>query len=96
MTSRLKVMLFMVTAVFFAGCGGDAPDAPVAEVRPHEMTMHGDTRIDNYYWLREKENPEVIDYLKAENAYVEAALSGTKDFQAALFQEMIAYLQQKR
>ena len=43
------------------------PTPPKAVVRPHAMTMHGHTRIDNYYWLNERENPEVIAYLEAEN-----------------------------
>jgi oligopeptidase B len=42
---------------------------PKAEKITKELTIHDDTRIDNYYWLNEKENPKVIDYLKAENAY---------------------------
>jgi len=45
--------------------------APVAEKKPKELTIHGDTRIDNYYWLRDRDNPEVIAYLEAENAYRE-------------------------
>ena len=45
---------------------------PKAAIRPHEMTVHGHTRIDNYYWLNERENPEVIAYLEAENQYAEA------------------------
>ena len=88
MTSRQRVILAMITALFFTGCGGDIPEAPVAAVRPHDLEIHGDTRTDNYYWLREKENPEVIDYLEAENAYLEAAMSSSDDFQKALFEEM--------
>ena len=83
-----KVMLAMATTLFFAGCGGDLPDPPVADVLPHEMTLHGDTRTDDYYWLRERENPEVIAYLEAENAYTEAVMAPQADFQQALFEEM--------
>lgn len=50
--------------------------------------MHGDTRIDDYYWLNERENPEVIAYLEAENEYKEKMLEHTKAFQEKLFQEM--------
>ena len=42
-----------------------------------ELTIHGDTRIDNYYWLNERENPKVIKYLEDENAYLEKALKHT-------------------
>jgi oligopeptidase B len=62
--------------------------APVAAIKPFEMTLHGDTRVDNYYWLREAENPEVIDYLNEENAYTDAVMAETKDLQEQLFQEM--------
>jgi len=61
---------------------------PVAKKQPKEMTLHGDTRIDNYFWLREKDNPEVIQHLEAENAYTEAVMADTKQLQEQLFQEM--------
>lgn len=61
---------------------------PVAKAIPHELSMHGDTRIDPYYWLNERENPEVIAYLEAENAYAEASLAHTKGLQEQLFKEM--------
>ncbi len=53
---------------------------PIAQQKPHELTKHDNTRIDNYYWLNERrENPEVIAYLEAENAYTDAALAHTND-----------------
>ena len=61
---------------------------PVAKIVPHELEKHGDTRVDNYYWLREREDPEVITYLEAENEYTEQKLAHTKDFQDALFKEI--------
>jgi oligopeptidase B len=64
-------------------------EAPVAAKKPKEMTMHGHTRVDNYYWLRERENPEVISYLEAENAYRESVMEGTEQFQKDLFDEII-------
>ena len=45
------------------------------EKKPARLEQHGDVRVDNYYWLRERENPEVIAYLDAENAYTEEVLS---------------------
>ncbi len=62
--------------------------APVATKIPKELTIHGDTRIDNYYWLNERENPEVISFLNAENTYKDEMMSHTKDFQDKLFEEM--------
>lgn len=63
-------------------------EAPKAAQKPKELTIHGDTRIDPYYWLNERENPEVIDYLKAENAYLDTVLGHTKPFQEGLFEEI--------
>jgi len=61
---------------------------PKAEKIEKKLEIHGDLRIDNYYWLNDKENPKVIDYLNAENAYYEAKTGHTKQFQEDLFQEM--------
>ncbi len=62
--------------------------APKAKIVPKTLEKHKDVRIDNYFWLNERENPEVIDYLNQENAYYEAMTAHTKDFQTALFEEM--------
>ncbi len=61
---------------------------PQAKKQPREFTEHGNVRTDDYYWLREKENPEVIAHLNAENAYTESVLAGTKGLQQELFEEM--------
>ena len=58
------------------------------------MTMHGHTRVDNYYWLKERENPEVVDYLKAENAYQEEMMKHTEPLQNQLFDEIIGRIRQ--
>jgi len=62
--------------------------APIAERIPKKMEIHGDVRIDDYYWLNERENPKVIDYLKAENTYYDEVMAHTKQFQEDLFEEM--------
>ena len=69
--------------------------APIAKKVPHEMTIHGDTRIDNYYWLRDDERkaPEIINYLEAENAYSDAMLAHTKKLQSSLFDELKGRIQ---
>nr|WP_294935401.1 S9 family peptidase [uncultured Flavobacterium sp.] len=61
---------------------------PVAAVKPKILEKHGIVRTDNYYWLNERENPEVIDYLNKENEYYNAMTAHTKQFQADLFEEM--------
>ena len=66
----------------------------MAKKIPVELTKHGHTRIDNYYWLRERENPEVIKYLEDENAYLDTMMSGTKEFQERLYEEIIGRIKQ--
>ena len=61
---------------------------PVAKIIPFEIEKHGHVRIDNYYWLNNRENPKVIDYLNKENEYYEKSTQHTKQFQQVLFDEM--------
>ena len=61
---------------------------PIAAIKPKPLTVHGHTRIDNYYYLNERENAEVIEYLNAENTYLEQVLAPIKDFREKLFTEM--------
>lgn len=68
---------------------------PTVEKNAKEFNLHGDKRVDDYYWLNERDNPKVIDFLKAENAYVDTMMSGTKDLQEKLFQEMKGRIKEK-
>jgi oligopeptidase B len=61
---------------------------PKAKKIPKELVIHNDVRVDDYYWLNEKESKDVISYLEAENDYYNALTGHTKDFQESLFQEM--------
>ncbi len=61
---------------------------PVAKIIPTILEKHGDTRVDNYFWLNKRENPEVIDYLNQENSYYESMTADTKGFQKELYEEM--------
>jgi oligopeptidase B len=100
----------MILLTLLASCGEKNqetqgyrwPDskAPVAEKIPLERTIHGDTVVDNYYWMIDyfKEGPDstkVIDYLNTENAYLDTMMSGTKEFQETLFKEMRARIKEK-
>ncbi|MGP5157126.1 S9 family peptidase [Pseudoalteromonas sp. KG3] len=69
--------------------------APVANKIPFAMTIHDDTRIDNYYWMRddERQDPAVIAHLNAENTYTEAMLKHTESLQATLFEELKGRIQ---
>lgn len=62
---------------------------PVAKIEPFEIvSKHGHKRIDNYYWLKNREDSAVINYLKAENAYLDTMMAHTKAFQEKLFNEL--------
>jgi oligopeptidase B len=67
---------------------------PIAKIIPKTLEKHGDVRIDNYYWLNDRENPEVIDYLNKENDYYQKSTAHTKQFQAILFEEMKARIKE--
>lgn len=67
---------------------------PVAAKRPQNLEVHGDVRVDDYYWLRERENPEVIAYLEAENAYLDAMMKHTESLQETLFEEIVSRIPQ--
>jgi oligopeptidase B len=67
---------------------------PLARREPVETIVHDDRRVDHYAWLRQKENPEVIAYLEAENAYTDTILRPTESFQEELYQEMLGRILQ--
>ncbi len=67
---------------------------PAANRVPREIVTHGDRRVDDYFWLREKTNADVIAYLKAENAYTERFTKPLRGFQKALYQEMLGHLKE--
>ncbi len=71
-----------------AAPGAGPGDPPTAAARPHELETHGDVRVDEYYWLREREDPEVIAYLEAENAYLDGVMAHTGELQETLFEEI--------
>ncbi len=67
---------------------------PMAKRIEKKLTIHNDTRIDNYFWLNQREDPEVISYLEEENAYTKTILSHTEKLQEKLYDEMIARIKQ--
>ena len=67
---------------------------PTAPKRPFEITQHGYTRIDNYYWMRDRSDPEVMKYLHAENDYLEEIMGHTKSLQGTLYTEMKRRIQE--
>lgn len=67
---------------------------PLAEKIAETLSIHNDNRVDEYYWLRDRENPKVIEYLNAENAFRESEMKHTEELQGQLFEEIKARIKQ--
>jgi oligopeptidase B len=98
-----KIAAALVLAVWCCGCHravekpsmpAGLPDPPVAPQKPHETTVHGRTLTDNYFWLRERSDPNVTTYLKAEDEYADAVMKPTAALQESLFHEMLGHIKQ--
>jgi oligopeptidase B len=88
-------MLFLSSGCIFNGQIYSAGiKTPVAEKIPKKLEAHGYVRIDDYYWLKERDNPKVTAYLEAENKYTEAEMAHTAGLQENLFQEFMARIKQ--
>ncbi|HZJ26604.1 MAG TPA: oligopeptidase B, partial [Acidimicrobiia bacterium] len=72
----------------------NTPQPPVASRRPHSLRAHGDERVDDWYWLRDRTDPDVIAYLDAENAYTAAALAPTEPLRQEIYDEIVARVQE--
>ncbi len=94
------ILLFSAFSLLFAGTvlaavkGDSDLKPPMAKVKPKKLEKHGHVRTDNYYWLKERENPEVIDYLNAENNYTDAVMAHTKSLEDELFEEIKGRIKQ--
>jgi oligopeptidase B len=88
----MKTLLVLtMTATLSAS---DVLTPPIAKQIPKTLTIHGDERVDEYSWLRDKKSPEVIAYLEAENAYAEAVMKPTAELQQKLYDEMLGRIKQ--
>ncbi len=99
MNHRDIFLTLILFTLIISGCSKKEkvkPDLapPIAKKIQKQLTIHEDTRIDNYFWLRERENPEVIEYLKAENEYKDAILKHTEKLQQKLFKEIVGRIKQ--
>jgi oligopeptidase B len=72
----------------------DFPAPPVAEVVPDTFENFGQKRIDNYYWVKDKNNPKVIEYLNAENEYTESVMASTKELQQTIYDEILGRIKE--
>jgi oligopeptidase B len=84
----------VIALLLIVACGESMKEAPAAKKIDHKMTVHEHTRTDPYYWLRDREDPEVIAYLEAENAYTEYKMKDTRKLQKTLYKEMVARVKQ--
>jgi oligopeptidase B len=87
-------LLFQLPIINMAKTDSNGTKPPVARKAAKTFTIHGDTRTDNYYWLREKTNPEVIAYLEAENEYTNSVMRPMEAFQESLYKEALGRLKQ--
>ena len=108
-TQNLKIIITGILILFIWACNPKPRTVdmkpPVAEKSPKELTIHDDTRVDNYLWMRltdeqknaeavDKQTQKVLDYLNAENAYTNAVMNHTEAFQKKLFEEIIGRIKQ--
>jgi oligopeptidase B len=92
----MKSLILSLASVIIFSCNNKSTTNNMSEFNqppkvkqiPKELKIHGDVRIDEYYWLNDRENPEVIDYLNKENDYYEQETLHTKNFQKDLFEEI--------
>ena len=90
-TAAIASAALLAAALAVTACTAPAAgpgDPPMAAARPHELDTHGDVRVDEYYWLREREDPEVVAYLEAENEYLDGVMAHTEELQETLFEEI--------
>src|SRR5690554_5290333 len=92
---KKATLLSTVCLIFAISCKKDNKEEmtnqiqpPVAKIEPTVLEKHGHKRTDNYFWLNQRENQEVIDYLNAENEYYQQMTAHTKELQENLFKEM--------
>src|SRR5215510_7534662 len=93
----LGLMSLLLAAVLQLPAADDSaplPALPVAKKVPKVTEINGRKMVDNYFWLRDKKNPEVKSYLEAENAYTDAVMKPTEAFQKKLYDEMLSRIKE--
>ncbi len=101
----IRLFIIFTTLIMIASCNSseektkilkqsDFPAPPVAEIIPDTFVNFGKQRIDNYYWLKDKNNPKVMEYLKAENAYTETVMASTKELQETIYNEIVGRMKE--
>ncbi len=91
------ILLFFAIIITMASCNyskNNSMKQPQAKKIAKKLIAHNSTRIDNYYWLNDRENPEVINYLNAENAYTKSIMQNTEALQDQIYNEIIGRIKQ--
>ncbi len=91
---RLTLMIGLFSSLPAFAVDPSVAKPPTAKPVPHKIELHGETLTDDYFWLREKKNKEVIDYLDSENAYTAAVMKPTEDLEKKLYKEMLGRIKQ--
>ena len=93
MNPAFRLLLLLVSSLFVAGAAAGG-DAPLATRQPRDVSVHGEARVDDWFWLRERDNPAVRAHLLAEAAYTEAWFAPLQPLRQQLYQEMLARIEQ--
>src|SRR4029453_19005460 len=94
MTKPLILPMVMSTIALNPVVADESAQPPSAKKVHKVETLHGQPWADDYYWLRDKPNPDVAAYLQAENAYTDAVMRPTEGLQAALYKEMLGHIKE--
>lgn len=89
-----QISIFTFCAVMGMSSCNNEPKAPIAKIIPTTLESFGHQRTDNYFWLRDRNNPEVTAYLEAENAYTNAQMADVQSLQDKLFEEITSRIKQ--
>jgi oligopeptidase B len=92
--NTFRLLSLLVMSVSLTAADPPVLKPPVAQKIPKISVLHGDKRVDDYYWLRERDNPAVKAYLESENAYAQGVLQHTKAFQEELYKELLGRIKQ--
>ena len=98
MFKQNSLFLYFITAsIALSGClrtHNENMNPPKAKKIAKEMVIHGNTRTDNYYWLNDRDNPDVIAYLESENAYTKEMMKSTETLQKDIYNEIVGRIKQ--
>ena len=91
---KKSIFPFLIMSMLALNTIAEPVKPPVAKKVPKTLSLHGDERVDDYGWLRDKKSAETIAYLEAENAYADAVMKSTEELQQKLYDEMLGRIKQ--